>query len=79
MGRKGTQVPRTGAKVKTLEVAQGDALVAGVMSREVMENLSGMRRPLRPVRGEALVEAKDPTMVAGEDMQTTTKVQTSLT
>ena len=79
MGRKGTQVPRTGAKVKTLEVAQGDALVAGVMSREVMENLSGMRRPLRPMRGEALVEAKDPTMVAGEDMETTTKVHTSLT
>ena len=47
------------------------------MSREAMGIPNGMSRPLRPVKGEVLVEAKEPTMVEEVDMETTLEAHTS--
>ena len=62
----------------TSEVVQGEAPVVGILSKETMETLSGVRNPVRPVKEEALVEAGDPTMVAEVDMGTTSKDHTSI-
>ena len=49
----------------------------GLINRETMGILSGVSRLVRPVRGEALIEAEDPTMVAEADMGKAAKANTS--
>lgn len=58
------QVPKAEAEVRISEVAQEVVLVERIVNKGFMEIPNGVSRPVRLVKGDALVEAKDPIMVA---------------